>query len=68
MLGLTWVQLAIAVIILAAIAGVVWVVLRQLGMVPPAWATNILWIVVLAFVAVLAILLLAQLWAAAGHA
>lgn len=68
MFGLTLTQLAIAAIILAAVCAVVYVALRQFGMMPPAWAVHILWILVIAFVAVVAVLLLSQLWTAAGRA
>lgn len=67
MFGLSFAQLAIAVVIVAAILAVVFVVLRKLDMMPPEWAQHIIWILILALVAVIAILLLVQLWAAAGH-
>jgi uncharacterized membrane protein len=56
------VHIAIGVVIIAAIVGVVYIALRQFGVVPPAWFMQIIWIIVVAFVCVAAILILASMW------
>lgn len=48
-------ELAIAVIVIAAVVAVVWVALRQYGVAIPAWAQHVFWILVVAFVCVLAV-------------
>ncbi len=48
----------IAIIILAACLGVLYVALPAMGIAIPAWAMTIFWIVIIAFVAIAAIRLL----------
>ena len=48
----------IAIIILAACLGVLYVALPAMGVMIPSWAVTIFWIVIIAFVAVAAIRLL----------
>ncbi len=51
-------QLAIAIIIIAAIVAVVYVALGKMGVGIPAWVTSIFWILIVAFVCIAAIRLL----------
>lgn len=60
--GWGFAELAIAVIIIAGIVGIVWVVLvKGMGIVPPSWFVTILWIMLAVFVGVLAIRVIASL-------
>jgi hypothetical protein len=54
-------DLLIAVIIIAACIGIVYVALRVFGVSIPAWAVQIFWIVVVACVAIFAIRLVLSL-------
>jgi uncharacterized protein (DUF983 family) len=54
-------EIAIAIVIIGAVVGVVYVALRQFGVAIPAWVVQIFWIVVVAIVAILAIRLLLSL-------
>ncbi len=51
-------QLAIYVVIIAALVALVFVALRQFGIQIPAWVVQVFWILVVAFVVILAIRLL----------
>lgn len=55
LLGLSLGELLIAVIVIAAVVAIAYVVLKNMGWNPPGWAVHIFWIVVLAFVGILAI-------------
>ncbi len=59
--GYTIGQIAIAVIVIAAIVGIVYVALRQSGVVIPEWVKQVMWIVVAAFVCVFAVKVLLTL-------
>jgi len=48
-------QLAIAVVIIAAIVALVYVALRQFGITIPPWVVQVFWIIVVAFVVIAAI-------------
>lgn len=48
-------EIAIAVVIVAAIVGLVYVALKQFDVPIPAWVAHVLWIVVVAFVVIAAI-------------
>ena len=48
-------QLAIAVVVIAAIIALVLIALRQFGIAIPAWVVQVIWVIVVAFVAILAI-------------
>lgn len=48
-------QVFIAIVVVAAVLGIVWVALREFGVVVPAFVLRIFWIVVCAVVAVVAI-------------
>lgn len=61
-LGLTFVQLAILVVIIAAVIALVYVALRQFGVTIPQWMVQVFWIIVVAFVVILAIKLVASLF------
>jgi hypothetical protein len=58
----TFTQIAIAIIIIAAIVAVVFVALRQFNVQIPQWAINVFWILVVAVVCILAVKFLSQLW------
>lgn len=51
----TFGEIIIAIIIIAAIIGIMYVALRQFGVSIPGWLVHIFWIVVVAFVAIVAI-------------
>lgn len=53
------VEIAIAIVIIAAIVALVYVALRQFGVSIPAWVQNVFWIVVVAFVIIFAIRIVA---------
>lgn len=54
-------ELLVTVVVVAALIAVVWIALRAFGMSPPPWAVQILWVVVIAVVAVVAIRFLLSL-------
>lgn len=53
--GYSIAQLAILVVVIAAIAGLVLVGIRQFGISIPAWFQQVVWIVIAAFVIIIAI-------------
>lgn len=55
------IQIAIAIIVLAGVIGIVLVVVRQSGIVIPAFITTICWIVLAVVIGVVAIKFLASL-------
>jgi hypothetical protein len=59
----TWglVDIIIAVVIIAAIIGIMYVALRQFGVAIPQWAVTIFWICIVAIVAIFAIRFVAGL-------
>lgn len=57
--GWSLVDLAKAIVIIAAIVACVFIALRKFGLTIPEWVTAIFWIVVVAFVVIFAIELLA---------
>lgn len=59
--GLTFTQLAIYTIGFAAIIAIVVIILRHLNMIPPEWFKQICWIIVLAFVGIVAVLIVASM-------
>lgn len=61
-LGLTLIQLATFIVIVAAICALVWIAMRQFGVQPPPWVAQVFWVVVVAFVVILAIKLVASMW------
>lgn len=52
---------AIWIIIVAAIVAIVWIALAVFKISPPAWAIQMFWVLVVAFVAILAIRFLMSL-------
>lgn len=48
-------QIAIAVVVIAAVVALVYIALRQFGVAIPAWVQQVFWILVVAFVIILAI-------------
>jgi ethanolamine transporter EutH len=59
--GWSLVDLAIAVVVLAAVVALVYVALRQFGIAIPAWFQQVVWIVIVAVVVVVAIKFIASL-------
>jgi uncharacterized protein (DUF983 family) len=60
--GWGFAELAIAVIIIAGIVAIAWVILvKAMGITPPPWFVNVLWIVLAVFVGILAIRIIASL-------
>lgn len=55
------VSLAIAVILIGAVAAIVVVAIRAMGLQIPAWVITMFWIVLVAFVAIFAIRFLASM-------
>jgi hypothetical protein len=58
----TFMQWIIAIIIVAAAIGIMFVVMPLLGFAIPEWAIQIFWILVIAVVAIAAIRFLISLW------
>lgn len=56
------VEWIIAIIILCGIVGIAWIVLRVIGVSPPGWLIQILWIIVAVVVGILAIKFLSTLF------
>lgn len=52
------VEIIIAIIIIGAAIGIMYIALQKFGVAIPAWAVQIFWIVIVAFVAIFAIRLL----------
>ncbi len=62
--GIEWsfVNIAIAVVIVAAVVGIVYVAMRVFGVAIPQWVVHIFWICVVAVVAIFAIKFVASLF------
>lgn len=60
--GLTFIQVCIAIVIVAAVMALVYVALRQFNITIPAWVVQVFWIVAVAFVVICAIKLVATMW------
>jgi hypothetical protein len=54
-------DLLVAVVVIAACVALVYVALRQFGIVIPQWVVSVFWIVVVAFVVIMAIRLVMSL-------
>lgn len=67
MFGLSLVQLALLVILLAGLVAIVVIALRAMGVNPPPWAVQMFWVCVIVLCACLAILLIAYLVVGAGR-
>jgi uncharacterized protein (DUF983 family) len=59
--GYSLTQLAVAVIILAGICAVVWIAMRAMGVSPPPWIVQVLWVVVVVVVCVCAVKFLSSM-------
>lgn len=59
--GWTLTDLAVAVVVVAAVIALVVVALRQFGVAIPGWVQQVFWIIVVAFVVVAAIKIVASL-------
>lgn len=59
--GVSVVQLAIYVVVVAAVVALVYVALQQFGIAIPGWVINVFWILVVAFVVIAAIKLVAAM-------
>jgi len=60
--GLTFVQLCILIVIIAAVIALTMLALRQFGVQLPGWVVQVFWIVIVAIVIILAIKLVAGLF------
>ncbi len=60
--GWTVVNIAILIVVIAAVVALVYVALRQFGVVVPQWFIQVLWILITAFVIILAIKLVAAMF------
>lgn len=60
--GLSLVQILILIVVVAACVALVYVALRQFGVGIPSWAAQVFWIVVVAFVVILAIKVVAGMF------
>lgn len=61
LMGMNLVELLTCVVILAAVVAVVVIALHAMGWKPPGWAVQMFWVVVIAFVAIVAIRLIASM-------
>ena len=59
--GYTFVDVLIAVVVIAALVALVYVALRQFGVTIPGWVVQVFWIVAVAFVVIFAIRLVASM-------
>jgi hypothetical protein len=55
-------QILIAIVVVAACVALVYVALRQFGIAIPEWVKQIFWIVVVAFVVIVAIKFVLSMW------
>lgn len=60
--GLSIVEIAILIVVVAAIVALVYVALKQFGVGIPPWVVQVFWIIVVAFVVILSIKLVASLF------
>lgn len=60
--GWTVVNIAILIVVIAAVVALVYIALRQFGITVPPWFVQVLWILVVAFVVILAIKLVASMF------
>lgn len=63
--GLTVTQLAVCVIGIAGIVAIVLIALKQFEITPPAWFIQVLWVLVVVFVCIAAVLLIRSMMAGA---
>jgi hypothetical protein len=61
---MTWsvVDIAIAVVVIAAIVALVYIALRKFGVSIPDWVSQVFWVIVVALVIIFAIKLVASFW------
>lgn len=60
--GFSLVDLAVLIVVMAAIIALVYVALRAFGVAPPPWVVHCFWIVVVTFVVILCIKLVAGMF------
>jgi hypothetical protein len=53
--GWTFGEVAIAIVVVAAVVALVWIALRQFGIAVPVWVQQVFWVLVVAVVVILAI-------------
>jgi hypothetical protein len=53
--GYSVAQIAIAIVVIAAIVALVYIALRQFGVAIPAWVVNVFWVLAVACVVIMAI-------------
>lgn len=59
--GVSFVQLAIWIVVIAAVVALVYIALNQFGVAIPPWVAQVFWVVVVAFVVIVAIKVVASL-------
>ena len=59
--GLSIPGLAILVVVIAAVVALVYIALRQFGIAIPDWVVQVFWVLVVAFVVIIAIRLVASM-------
>ena len=62
MWGISWPQLFIRIVIIAACVALVWLALTSMGIAIPAWVITAFWIVLIAVGVILAIKFVASMW------
>ena len=60
-LGYSIKQLAISVVIIAAVIALVWIALKRFGP-PPPWVMEVFWVVIVTVVIIVAIHFVSSLW------
>lgn len=53
--GWSFGEIAIAIVIVAAVIALVWIALKQFGVGIPAWVQQVFWVIVVALVVIIAI-------------
>jgi len=62
----TFMQWVVAIIVIAAAVAILLIALPAMGIALPSWFIQIVWVVVIAFVAIAAIGLLIKMWSSWG--
>lgn len=55
-------QIAIAAIIIAGVIAIAYIAMKALGVQPPSWVIQVLWVLLIVVVCVLAVKFLVSLW------
>lgn len=59
--GYSLIQIAVAVVVIAAVCALVAIALRQFGIALPSWVTQALWVIAIAIVIIMAIRLVGSM-------